>query len=323
MIKKCIGCGVLLDSNDNNQYCTRCFRIKHYNDYQKVVKSNDEFIGILKEINKTKDLVLYVVDIFNLSNNIDYINDYLNNDIILVINKRDILPLSLIDDRLINNLNININNYKDIIMISANKNYQIDILYQMIYEYKKSNNIYIVGNTNAGKSTLVNKMIKNYSDNESSITVSPLSSTTLDKLEVKLNDEITLIDTPGLLDENNIIDYVDGNLLKKINPKKEIRTKTYQLYNGQSIIINDLIRIDYINGDKNSFTTFVSNELEVDKFNSIKKDDLLDDNKKTFIIDYNEDLVIKGLGFIKIMGKANINVYCQYNVDMYIRKSII
>ena len=76
MSKKCLGCGVVLqDSNITNEgyttsiendICMRCFRLKNYGEYQMVTKSNEEYESILKEISKTKDLVIYVTDILNI-----------------------------------------------------------------------------------------------------------------------------------------------------------------------------------------------------------------------------------------------------------------
>jgi 30S ribosome assembly GTPase len=336
MDKKCIGCGVLMQNKDINMpgyvdnldaenidYCKRCFKIKYYNDYQRVVKDNSEYINILNEINKTKDLVVYVADIFNLNEDVDYIKKYLSNNILLVLNKRDILPLSLIDERIIDKLNIKYDNYEFILMISGNKNYNIDNLLEKIYEYKKSNNVYIVGNTNAGKSTLVNKLIKNYSTSEPTITISPLSSTTLDKMEIVLNEDITLIDTPGLLDEGNMIDFVDMETLKRITPKKEIKPMTYQLYEGQTLIIDNLLRVDYVAGRKNSFTLFTANNLKVEKVNMLRNTRLQEGFNKQITIRNNEDIVIKGLGFIKVMNNALIDIYCPYDVKIYQRRSII
>ena len=37
----------------------------------------------------------------------------------------------------------------------------------------------------------------------------PISSTTIDKIEVKLNN-LSLIDTPGLLDSGDIINYIEN-----------------------------------------------------------------------------------------------------------------
>ena len=52
IMNKCKGCGTLIDNND---LCERCFRIKHYNDYKVVSKTNSDFIPILENINKTND----------------------------------------------------------------------------------------------------------------------------------------------------------------------------------------------------------------------------------------------------------------------------
>ena len=108
---KCNGCGVNLQNEDkksigytvnlNNDLCERCFRIRNYNEYKIVTKDNEDFINILKNINKTDDLVVLVVDLFNINKNIEEISDYLNNNILLELTKRDILPKSCYDKKLI------------------------------------------------------------------------------------------------------------------------------------------------------------------------------------------------------------------------------
>ena len=98
IMNKCKGCGTLIDNND---LCERCFRIKHYNDYKVVSKTNNDFIPILENINKTNDLVLLVVDLFNIDN-LSLIRKYLKNDILLVLTKRDLLPKSVSFDKLYN-----------------------------------------------------------------------------------------------------------------------------------------------------------------------------------------------------------------------------
>ena len=76
MDKKCKGCGVILQdsnilnpgytTNLDNEYCQRCFRIRNYGDYKLVDINNQEYIEILKTIDETNDLVLYVTDLLNL-----------------------------------------------------------------------------------------------------------------------------------------------------------------------------------------------------------------------------------------------------------------
>ena len=46
-------------------------------------------------------------------------------------------------------------------------------------------------------------------------------------------------------------------------------------------------------------------------------------NKTTYDVKYDEDLVINGLGFVKIVDKGIIDVYIDQNVDVFLRKSLI
>jgi len=213
--------------------------------------------------------------------------------------------------------------YDDIVVVSPNKNYNIDELLHVIKKYKTSKNVYVVGHTNVGKSTLINKLMKNYSENECELTISPLPSTTLNKITIKLSEDLTLIDTPGLIDRGNIVNYVDPCLLKKINPKKEIKPKTYQIKKGQCLIIGNLIRVDYVEGGKNSFTVFMSNDMKVQRFNLQKQDGLKDLCPNELDVLYHEDVVVNGLGFIKIVEKAKVIIYADKNVEIYTRRSLI
>ncbi len=329
-MNKCVGCGSILQTefvdkegytkNIDNPLCERCFRIKNYSDYKLISKDNNDFINILNNIGKTNSLVVLVVDLFNIPLYIEQINKYLNNDILLVLTKRDILPLSVYDVNLINyfkkyNLNI-----IDTIIISSMKNYNFDTLISSIRKYKKDNNVYVVGFTNAGKSTMINKILYNYTDKKPVITTSMLPSTTIDSIEIVIDDELTLIDTPGLLDEKNIIDSIDINTMKKVVPNKEIKPRTYQIKDKQTIFIDDLVRLDIV--DNNNLTFYISNMLDMER--TFKDSDKLLELEK-YELDVNEDndIVINGLGFIKCTNKGHITLYTLKNVLVYIRESLI
>ena len=332
--KRCTGCGVLLQednmlqegytTNIENDICQRCFRMKNYGEYQVVAKDNEEYLDILKGVGETKDLVLYVTDLLNLEEDILKIREYINNKIILILNKKDILPKSIKEEKLISYFEENNTFFEEIIVISVEKNYNIDYLLKEIKKLQTSKNVYVVGHTNAGKSTLINKLIKNYSENSTrELTMSPLPSTTLASVQIEINDHLTLIDTPGLVDSDSLINYVDSNMLKKISPKKEIKPRTYQLRKGQSLVVEDFLRIDYKEGEKNSFTLFISNDLKVKRFINPKHDELRDKNKTTYTLKYDTDLVINGLGFVKIVNKGTIDVYIDHNIKTFTRSSLI
>ncbi|MEG1900386.1 MAG: GTPase [Bacilli bacterium] len=331
--KTCSGCGVTLQSDNTlkegytnnleNDICMRCFRMRNYGDYQVITKSNDDFIKILEAVNETKDLVLYIVDILNIGKDLNFIKNYITNNMILIINKRDVIPKSVKDEKLIEYIKGLEVEFKDIVIISCEKNYNIDVVMKKIKLHKSSRNVYVIGFTNTGKSSLINKIIKNYSTNELELTISPLPTTTLNKIVINIDEDLTLIDTPGLVDRSNIVNYVDKDVLKKINAKKEIKPKTFQIKKNQSVIVDNLLRVDYIEGEKNSFTIYMSNSLKISKINSLKHDILKDNYKQEIDIKFDEDLVISGLGFIKIVNEGKVSVYLDKNIDVYTRDSLI
>lgn len=329
--KKCIGCGIILQNenilnvgytpNLENEYCMRCFKVKNYGETKEINSSQDDYANILKSVSKTHDLVLYIVDILNIRENLYDIKEYITNDIILVLNKRDTLPKSCKDEKIISYLT-ELYNFKDIVIVSSLNNYNMDLLYNKILKHKKSNNVYLVGETNAGKSSLINKMISNYSNLEPNLTISSMPETTLNKIKIELNDKLTLIDTPGLVDSMNIIHHLNKKYYKILNTKREIKPKTYQINSGQSLLIGDFLRIDYKEGDKNSFTLYIPNGIPVKRVNS-KHMKLKELAYSEYDIKFHEDLVIYGLGFIKIVIKGRVGIYLDKDVKTFIRKNLI
>lgn len=334
MNKICRGCGALFQSNnpelegfikeenkEKSTLCERCFKIRNYGEYQKITKKNDDFFEILKQINETGDLVVLVIDIFNINKDIKEICPYFkNNDVLVVLNKRDVLPLSV----KINNLLAYVDrlgiNYIDKLIISTAKNYNFDLLMNKINTYKKSKNVYVVGFTNVGKSSMINKIIYNYSDSILDVTTSVLPSTTLSNVKVDVNENLTLIDTPGIIDDGSIMNYLEPEKLKKVLPRNEIRTITYQIRSKQSIFIEDLVRIDC--EMSNNLTLYFSNKLDITReFNN--SDKLHNLEKHELIVFENQDIVISGLGFIKVTDNGRIIIYTVPNVDVFTRPSLI
>lgn len=332
MKKYCSGCGVLMQDENilglgfttslENDMCMRCFRLKNYGEYESISSSLVDYEGIIEGINQTNDLVLYVVDILNLPSDLKEVREMIKNDCLLVLNKRDLLPLSVKDEKLIEYLNgLNLG-YDDIIIVSSEKNTNMDLLLKKIEKFKKSKDVYVIGYTNAGKSSLINKFIKNYGDGDTKLTIAPLPSTTLDRIIIPINEDITLIDTPGIIDKDNIINFVDSKMFKKLNSKKEIRPKTYQLGKNESLLIGDLMRIDYIEGDRNSLTFYIPNEIKIRRCR-FKSDNLKDLAIRNIDVGYYNDVVIRGLGFIKIVAGCKINVYINKDVSVFTRKNMI
>ena len=328
MIKKCSGCGAFFQSDDINKegyvrkelydtssICERCFRIRNYNEYQVIEKDNKKFIDILKQISNTNDLVILVVDLLNINKDLSEIIQYLKNDILVVYTKRDLLPLKIADEKL---LSYDIG-FKviDNVIVSSNKNYNLDLLLEKINKYKKSQNVYVVGFSNVGKSTLINKLIYNYSSKDSFITTSMLPSTTIDMIKIELNENLTIFDTPGILEDGNITNYVDSKLLKKILPKKEIKPITYQIKSKQFIVVENILKVV---SESNNLTFYMSNALKIDRF---YKDKDLNLKENIVRVKSDEEIVISGLGFISVTNNEVLKIYTLDNVSVFTRKKLI
>ena len=143
--KYCLGCGVKLQDENvlgegyttslDNDLCQRCFRIKNYGEYQTVTKSNDEYLEIIKGIGETKDLVLYIADLLNLEEDITKIRELIPNKMILVLNKKDVLPKSVKEEKIIEYFSNLDNPFDKVIVISIEKKYNIYYLFKQIKLY--------------------------------------------------------------------------------------------------------------------------------------------------------------------------------------------
>lgn len=328
MIKHCLGCGIVLQNKDQekdgyvqditNDLCERCFRIEHYNEYKVVSKENQDYLKIIQNI-PSNHLIVVVLSLFEFGA-LEKLNSLFGENIILCLTKRDIFPKSLIDEKIKKYFSDKVHCLETLV-VSSIKNYQLDELYNAILKHSHGKDVYVVGYTNSGKSTLINKFIKNYSDLKIKITESRYPSTTLDTIRIPLK-EFTLIDTPGLIDNGNMMHYLDISLLKKYQVNKEIKPKIYQIRQSGMFVIDDLLVVKYHTLEKkDSLILFINNSVSV-LHRSWKEDIFCPVNKGKFFVS-NQEIVIEGLCFFKVVGRVELEIYTKYDISVYTRESLI
>lgn len=333
MSKKCIGCGVELqcvysyedgyvnpENYDDVVMCKRCFRLKNYGEYKVTNKSNVYYKSIIKNVFKMDELVLHIVDIFDMGN-MDYIYSKIFCPSILVISKIDVLPKSVNLDKIVSYLKARYPKYKEVVLISSKKNYNMDYLYELIMKYKVTSEVYVLGNTNAGKSSFINKMIKNYTDTKNFIITSCMPSTTLNVISIHINEDLILLDTPGIINEGNITNVLSEEMIHKVTVEDEINPRIYQFKEEGSIIIDNIGRIDVM--DKSNISVYISREVSVDRASFIRNDKFKNFEPITIDVKKNQDLVIEGLCFIKCSDDTKFVLYLPHNVEIYTRDKFI
>lgn len=314
MIKYCSGCGVLLQTIDPNKegyipeekikdsnYCKRCFRLINYNDTNTVDKttSNNKIIDY---VNKSNSFKIYLVDLLNIN---DYTIDLYNKikgKKILLISKYDLYKKLFNKNKLLYKLN-KIYNLDNLDIISINNEKDINKL----INYLKKNNIkksYLIGLTNSGKSSLINKIIELNNLSLDKVTVSNKINTTLDYINIKVNNSINIIDSPGfILDEYKI----------NKNYKKLIKPITYNMKKDEVLYLDKF----YIKFDSpTSITLYTYNVISKKYYKDI-------DYEYNLSIDTNSDLCIMGLGFINIKNKCNISLHGLDKKIVSIRESLL
>ena len=363
----CIGCGATIQTTDKTGlgftpqsalekgletgevYCQRCFRLRHYNEITDVQLTDDDFLKLLHEVGDSDALVVNVIDIFDFNGSvIPGLPRFVSgNDVLLVGNKKDILPKSVkpgkISQWLMERAHEEGLRPVDVVLTSAQNKHAIKEVIDKIEHYRKGRDVYVVGVTNVGKSTLINAIIQEITGDQNVITTSRFPGTTLDKIEIPLDDGSYIYDTPGIIHRHQMAHYLTAKNLKYVSPKKEIKPKTYQLNPEQTLFLGGLGRFDFISGEKQGFTAFFDNELKLhrtklegasdfyDKHlgtlltppNNKEKEDFPKLVQHVFTIKDKTDLVISGLGWIRVTGTAKVAVWAPEGVAVVTRKAII
>jgi ribosome biogenesis GTPase A len=255
-------------------FCQRCYNLKYHNklssssssssssSWQETLTMDKSFLNFLQK--KKNSIILTIIDIFDFPGSLIKNLDNLigkNNSNILIANKVDLLPKNFNENMIKNWLKnycyeYGLKNIHNIFLCSAKKNWMIKDLCNEISKIKNYNdNIYLIGNTNVGKSELINSILRTYVHNgkKYEVTSSHIPGTTINMLGLPLDifgdtfgknikgilfnnnnndnnnqeDHRFLFDTPGIVNENQLFHFLDQEELKMIIPQRSIRPLTF------------------------------------------------------------------------------------------------
>ncbi|MBU5595315.1 ribosome biogenesis GTPase YqeH [Amphibacillus sp. MSJ-3] len=361
----CQGCGVAIQTENKHEagyipasalknetiICQRCFRLKHYNEIQDVPYSDGDFLKMISQISETTSLIVKLVDIFDFNGSFIKSLQRLtgNNPIILIGNKIDLLPKSTNLNRLKQwmkkeaaDLGLTV---QDVFLVSAKTGLGYTEVKSAIEYYRNGQDVYVVGSTNVGKSTFINYLINESVGEKDVITTSYFPGTTLGFIEIPLDQKTALYDTPGVVNRSQITHYLSQEDIKVITPNKEIKPRVYQLNSRQTLYIGGLARFDFIKGNRQSFTCYFANQINIHRTKLDHANNLYNEHLGKLLSPPNEkdvknypalvektikiaedrvDIVFPGLGWITLSGvPATIAVHTPLDVPVSKRKAII
>lgn len=316
MTKRCIGCGAVLQNTDKkkngytpkleNKYCMRCFRLTNYNDLTETIteKNNDKIITV---INNSSTFSFFLIDATNITKEAISIYQNIKTRKCLLLTKIDLLPANITVNNYINKFKNIYNIKEEVYPLSSIKKVNVSKILKMMdnLNIKKA---YILGCTNAGKSTLINTMLNN-----KTITTSRIPNTTLDFINLYIEDKI-LTDTPGFVTTTTPF-ITDKKYYKKIDYKERIKPITYQTKEKASLVLEENYR--FSNFGFNSVTTYFNNNI------LIKRDFKSNEDYFETKIMANTDIVIKDLGFINVKRPCTLKISKNLENLVEFRPSLI
>ncbi|EUD67820.1 hypothetical protein C922_02009 [Plasmodium inui San Antonio 1] len=229
--------------------------------------------------------------------------------------------------------------------------------------FLKNVNIYIVGNANSGKSSLINYLLKNVKkkDNQNfQISNSIIPGTTLKNIQIKLSKHITINDTPGIISSQSLLSCLNFDEMKYVVCTK-LKKKVSSMYINKNdyIFIGGLVYLHILNIKKYYaiMSFFMSEKIPIIKRKNFSKDagkflrekissgflyppfsverfDQLNNFKDCYFnitnpcVDRDSgsyDIHIQGLGYITFYSFENIEfyLYTLKNVDVVSRSSLM
>lgn len=362
----CYGCGVELQTTDENDagyvppqlvgrssiLCQRCHTLKHHCPQTSIHAFHNEYASVISSM-KQNSMVVVMVDAFHLRTTLikslfDAIRLY---PIVVLINKVDVFPNSKNVSNLVDYVRDTLSKWKvnviDIVPMSVKNGKDPLKVFNTILDQRSGRNIYIMGAANVGKSSFINAILRQFSnDTTHQISTSPYPGTTLTFIEIPLDDDTFLYDTPGVMPEGSFVNVIECKFMKYLLPKKELKPMNFAFNSNQSLHIGGFARIDILEA-QHRFVGYFHPDLkfhrsplpEVDeKFDRLAEQQLIFPVTSAFhplhhasshhfkvVINGKMDVLLVGLGWFTLVGHgpAEFTIKTPAHVAIELRPALI
>jgi len=344
-MKTCKGCGIDLQTNDPNlpgyvpenvyekaEVCQRCFRLTHYADYTASPLSEEDFMDAATKALDGADTVFQVFDIIDFESSLNPTFEKLlfRKNTVAVVTKYDLLP-EIVSEKDVEEWVKKRVPYADAVaVVSGKKGWGIDKLKDM-----RGRVTAVVGTTNAGKSTLIQRLVQGAKP-----TVSPSLGTTLGNLTFE-DEKGVIVDTPGLKPNGRLLDMLCPVCSASLVPNKRLNSKLFQLKPGQGLALGNLFYLSLKSENPVVVMAYVPESVSISRVNRDRAESFLEEGgapdaipcaecKPKIVFEKrdlrvgDEDLVVPGLGWVSFRHTpASFEVICPKGLGLPRRSPLV
>jgi len=253
--------------------------------------SQKSFRDLLLPLKKKDCVILAIIDLFDFDGSVlpeldEIVAD--NNNVILAVNKADLLPGKKVGQvrieswvrKRLREMNVaSVGSGErggDVRLVSFKSGFGVKPLLRKVRQLSEGKDVYVVGAANAGKSTLLNRLLemnnkkseidelrrdgnqragrskKSNDKKKEAITTSPIPGTTLSFIKVEMVVEKKrgplksgakknfIIDTPGLLIPGSYTTLLPPEELRLLLPRTSVEPFTFRVGPGKSLYLGGL-----------------------------------------------------------------------------------
>ena len=346
-VLRCYHCGSVLQTKDPKEkgfiteskvggdlttnrilYCDRCFDVIHsFNNSALDLQIDQDILRVLDDAVATDALIVWVIDLFafNGALNPEIAKKVKKLKVVVVGNKVDLLPGAK-EKGLVEYVTERFNEFgikPAAIKLLGNSN-KIDMagLLKEMNAARQGHDVYLIGNSLCGKTTLINRMLKVYENKtKREIRLSTYGDTNVKVLEIPLSKSSFLYELPGFSQNTSVLNKVEKDVKSFILPKKQLKVHLRTLLAKDAIMVGSLAGFGLVEGKPTIMKFYSAEGVETKKVllknietafieNFDKKNVRPVSNRYSTFLDYDvfdyqmekdgklHDIAIEGLGWI-------------------------
>lgn len=354
-VLRCYHCGAILQCENENEkgyiipeslhratpiqiiYCDRCFEtMKAFNNSELEQKVDQEVLKILDDAFATDALIIWVVDLFSFNGtlNSEIAKKVKKLNVIVVGNKRDLFPLNVKDESLVEYLNATFNAYgikpKSVRLLGATNKIDSKELIDSMNAARKGHDVYMIGNSTSGKTSIINRAMKGF-ENKTTRQIKTITypGTSVNVLEIPLSRSSFFYELPGISQTTSATGKLEKDVIRQIVPKKAVKFITRTMSAGDALMVGSLAAFEIIKGKTTNYRFYSAEGVETRKVQSKKLDDYINENnirrfarpvseRLVSFLDYDmfeyamendkkwHDIAIEGLGWLSFIAQGQM-----------------